>query len=147
MKKPGAMLGEVLSHVLKKPATSRYPFVAARMPENFRGKLVSYDSKCTGCKLCMMDCPSHAITITKVAEKQFEVIIDLDKCIYCGQCVDSCNRKALQVTQEFELASLDRSTLRVRIGAEPKPAAEVATVVEAKPAADSASAETAAGAS
>jgi formate hydrogenlyase subunit 6/NADH:ubiquinone oxidoreductase subunit I len=147
MKKPGAMLGEVLAHVLKKPATTHYPFVAAHMPVNFRGKLISYDSKCVGCKLCMKDCPSHAITITKVAEKRFEVTIDLDRCIYCGQCVDSCNKKALQVTQEFELASLDRSTLRVRIGVEPKATAEAAAVVDVKPTADGANAETAAGAS
>ncbi len=141
MKKPGAMLGEVLSHVFKKPATTRYPFVAARMPVNFRGKLVAFESKCVGCKLCIKDCPAHAITITKVAEKQFEVTVDLDRCIYCGQCVDSCPRKALQTTQEFELASLDRSALRVRIAAAAEP------VVEAKPAVDGAKAETVAGAS
>jgi formate hydrogenlyase subunit 6/NADH:ubiquinone oxidoreductase subunit I len=132
MRKPGAMLGEVLSHTFKKPATLGYPFVKAQMPDNFRGKLVSYEAKCVGCKICMKDCPANAITITKVADKQFEIIIDLDKCIYCAQCVDSCPRKALDTTKEFELASLDRSTLRVRVNApveapvavEPKPAGQ-----------------------
>lgn len=156
MKKPGAMLGEVLAHVFRKPATSRYPFVKALMPENFRGKLVTTSVKCVGCKLCARDCPANALTVTKVADKQFEVSVDLDKCIYCGQCVDSCARKVLHASREFELASLDRSTLKVRVEAEKvepaaeeapaagaKPAAEANPVVAAKPA-DGAKAETAA---
>jgi formate hydrogenlyase subunit 6/NADH:ubiquinone oxidoreductase subunit I len=132
MRKPGAMLGEVLSHIFKKPANSNYPFKAAQMPDNFRGKIVSVDAKCIGCKICMKDCPANGITITKVAEKQFEVTIDLDKCIYCAQCVDSCPRKALASSKEFELASLDRSTLRVKVNTDvppPEPA-----IVEPTPA-------------
>jgi formate hydrogenlyase subunit 6/NADH:ubiquinone oxidoreductase subunit I len=115
MKKPGAMLGEVISHLFKKPATVSYPFTKAEMPDNFRGKIVSQDEKCIGCKICMKDCPADGIEIVKVAEKQFEIVIDLDKCIYCSQCVDSCPRKALNTSKEFELASLDRSTLRVKV--------------------------------
>jgi formate hydrogenlyase subunit 6/NADH:ubiquinone oxidoreductase subunit I len=122
MRKPGAMLGEVLAHIFKKPATSAYPLVEAQMPDHFRGKIRSFDEKCIGCKLCMKDCPSNAITITKVAEKQFEVTIDLDKCLYCAQCVDSCPRKVLQSSKEFELASLDRATLRVRVNTDVPPA-------------------------
>jgi formate hydrogenlyase subunit 6/NADH:ubiquinone oxidoreductase subunit I len=131
MKMPGAMLGEVLAHTFKKSANTNYPFAKAQMPDNFRGKLVSHDEKCIGCKICMKDCPSNAITITKVAEKQFEVIIDLDKCIFCAQCVDSCPKKVLESSKEFELAALDRSTLKVRINAAEVPPTTV--VVEPAP--------------
>ena len=121
MKKPGRMLPEVLSNALKTPATSQYPFVKAEKPKSFRGKIVSYEANCIGCKICMRDCPAGAITITKVADKKFEVTMELDKCIYCGQCVDSCPKKALDITNQFELASLDRKTLTVRINAETEP--------------------------
>jgi formate hydrogenlyase subunit 6/NADH:ubiquinone oxidoreductase subunit I len=113
MKRPGQMLRQVLSSVMVKPATFNYPAEKLKMPERFRGRLKFCAEKCIGCKLCMKDCPSGAITIRKVGEKQFEADIDLSKCIYCGQCVDSCMKKALEITPEFELAQLSRGALRV----------------------------------
>ena len=61
----------------------------------------------------MRDCPSGAIEIRKLGEKQFEAEINLAKCIYCGQCVDSCLKQALEITAEFELARLDLAQLKV----------------------------------
>jgi len=113
MKRPGKMMSQVLRSIFKRPATTKYPFVKSGMPEKFRGKLKFYPERCIGCKLCMKDCPSNAINIKKVGEKQFECEIDLGKCIYCAQCVDSCMKKALESTREFELASLDREKLKV----------------------------------
>ncbi|MFA5840066.1 MAG: 4Fe-4S binding protein [Candidatus Margulisiibacteriota bacterium] len=110
--KLGAMLKQLLSSVLKKPATELYPFVKSAPIQNFRGKIKFYPEKCIGCQICMKDCPSKAITINKVGEKQFECVIDLSKCIYCAQCVDSCPKKALEATGNFELAQLDRSKLK-----------------------------------
>jgi formate hydrogenlyase subunit 6/NADH:ubiquinone oxidoreductase subunit I len=113
MKWPGAMVGEVLRHVTKKPATVLYPVEVVQMPENFRGKIVFSPERCSGCNLCMKDCPSNAITINKVGNKRYEAVFDLDRCIYCAQCVDTCNRDALVATKEYELASLSRSSLRL----------------------------------
>jgi formate hydrogenlyase subunit 6/NADH:ubiquinone oxidoreductase subunit I len=121
MKKPGKMIAEVLAHVLKKPATENYPFTKTPKPDKFRGKLMFHAEKCIGCKICMKDCPSNAITINKVGDKQFEAILDLDKCIYCAQCVDSCPKKALETSKEFELATLDRSKLKVKINVPVEP--------------------------
>jgi formate hydrogenlyase subunit 6/NADH:ubiquinone oxidoreductase subunit I len=127
MRKPGRILTEVLPHAFKKPVTTEYPRVKAQMPEQFRGKVVSSDAKCVGCKICMRDCPADAITVTKVGEKQFEISIDLAKCIYCAQCVDSCPRKSLESTTEFELAALDRSSLTVKINAGPRLEVDIST--------------------
>ena len=120
MKRPGRMIAEVLGSVLRKPATVLYPRVKVKMPDRFRGKLIAHPEKCVGCKLCMRDCPTDAIQIRKVGDKQFEAVIDMSRCICCGQCVDSCLKKALEMTSEFELAQLKRETLKLTYSVEPK---------------------------
>lgn len=121
--RPGKMIKEVLRNVLKKPATILYPAEAITMPAKFRGKLKFSPEKCIGCLMCVRDCPSGAIKIRKVAEKQFEAEIDFSRCIYCCQCVDSCPKKALEATLDVELAQLDRAKLKVVFGGNTQSAA------------------------
>ena len=108
---PGKMVPFLLNMMSKKTDTVLYPAVHAQVPDKFRGALKFKPDKCVGCKLCMRVCPANAITIEKVSDKQFKAIVHLDKCLYCGQCVDSCNKDALENTQDFELASGDKSSL------------------------------------
>jgi formate hydrogenlyase subunit 6/NADH:ubiquinone oxidoreductase subunit I len=115
------MAGEVLRHFSQKPATVLYPEVKVEMPRDFRGKIRFHAARCVGCKLCQKDCPACAIEIEKVGEKRFQAVFHLDRCIFCAQCVDSCNKDALEATTEYELATLDRSTLRVVYAPEAPP--------------------------
>lgn len=83
------------------------------MAAGFRGKLKFNPDLCIGCLMCMRDCPTGALEIRKIGEKQFEALIDLGRCIYCAQCADSCIKKAIQLSEDFELAQLDYGKLRV----------------------------------
>lgn len=120
MKKTGKMVGQVLSSVFKKPATTRYPYTRDDVPKNYRVKIKFNPEKCIGCKLCMRDCPSNAINIIDMGNKQYETEFRLDKCIYCSQCVLSCLKGALETTNEFELAQLDNKKLKIRFNAKPE---------------------------
>lgn len=113
MSRPGKIARLLMQSLFKKPATGNYPADRSGMPEGFRGKLKFNAQVCIGCKMCMRDCPTGAIEIRKIGDKQFEAQINLAKCIYCGQCVDSCPKNALDITAEFELARLDPAQLKV----------------------------------
>jgi formate hydrogenlyase subunit 6/NADH:ubiquinone oxidoreductase subunit I len=115
---PGRMINSVLASLFKRPATTKYPYVKFEMPDRFRGAPVVHSEGCIGCKICVRDCPSGAITIHKVGEKKFEAEIDLGRCVYCGQCADSCPKKVIELSPVFELAQIDRNKLKVVFHAE-----------------------------
>ena len=113
MRIPGKMASEVLRHSVMTPATCNYPLEKNEMPDKFRGKIVFKSENCIGCRICIRDCPSQAISINKVAEKVFEAEFRLDRCIYCAQCVESCPRGALESTKEYELAQVAKEKFRI----------------------------------
>src|SRR5574338_340401 len=102
----GSMVGDVLRSLFSKPVTQPYPFKRTEAPEAFRGKLVWDLSKCTGCMLCVKDCPANALELIVVdrAAKRFVMRFHADRCTYCAQCEVSCRAKCLELSPEWELA-------------------------------------------
>ncbi|NLT48747.1 MAG: NADH-quinone oxidoreductase subunit NuoF [Clostridiales bacterium] len=67
--------------------------VDKRCPASVCKALLSYfiTDACTGCTRCVRVCPTKAITGT-VKQRH---VIDQDKCIKCGACMDACTFKAI----------------------------------------------------
>ena len=121
---------KAFSYLFKKPATTKYPFVKPELPPDTRGKLVYDITACnaidfgvgsdfridvksitgTNCRVCMRDCPTQAIKIVEV-EGRKRPQIDLNKCIFCCQCVESCPRDAIRQSGFYELATTNKDSL------------------------------------
>lgn len=115
----GSMLGDVVKSLFRKPVTEKYPFVKSETPENFRGKLVWDPEKCTGCQLCIKDCPSNAIELLVVdkVNKKFVMRYNMDRCTFCAQCVVNCRFNCIHMSEEqWELASTKREPFEVFYG-------------------------------
>jgi formate hydrogenlyase subunit 6/NADH:ubiquinone oxidoreductase subunit I len=119
-----------VSHIFTKPATTKYPFVKPTLPVDSRGKIVYEIKECniidpgksldftldvssimgSNCRVCYRDCPAKAIEIVEVEGKK-RPQIDLNKCIFCYQCVESCPRRAIKASELYELATTDKGAL------------------------------------
>ena len=136
MQRPAKMLRELIGSLCTVPVTVRYPYQKLKMPPRYRGRISCKADLCVGCRLCVRDCPSGAIQIMqlpgdkylfsyrsllegkkinvqieKPGKKRFKAVLDLGKCLFCAQCVESCPRKALLETEDYELAALDKEKL------------------------------------
>lgn len=117
----GSMLGDICKSFFSKPDTQKYPFVKSETPEHFRGQLVWNPEKCTGCQLCMKDCPANAIEIIAVdkVNKKFVMRYNIDRCTFCAQCVLNCRFNCIQMSEEqWELASTTKEPFEVYYGRE-----------------------------
>ncbi len=117
--KLGSMFKDLLVSFFSAPVTEKYPFEKHETAERFRGKLYFDPAKCTGCNLCSKDCPADALQIIIIdrAAKRFVARYDMDKCIYCSQCVQSCKFKCIGMSNEdWELAALTKEPFAVSYG-------------------------------
>lgn len=115
----GTMLSDILNAFISKPATVKYPQSVGEAPKNMRGKVVYDAETCTGCRLCVRDCPAEAIDIIILdrKEKKFVMHYHADRCIFCAQCVESCRFDSIRLSdEEWELAETSKTPYDIYYG-------------------------------
>jgi hydrogenase-4 component H len=98
---------EAFFSLFKKPFTVKYPFEPSPPPEGFRGR-TEFTEDCVGCGACAAVCPPKAITITDEGDTRV-MKIDHGLCIFCQTCQDTCPWDGIELTQKFEMATLDKN--------------------------------------
>jgi NADH-quinone oxidoreductase subunit I len=122
----GSLLGGmgITIHEFFSPrVTFMYPDERWRMSDRFRGRVdlpldpVSGAHKCTLCMMCVRACPNASLEIvqgkgadgkTRVLDKY---IYKLSTCTLCELCVEACNFDAINMAQDYEMATFDRQNL------------------------------------
>jgi len=97
----GLMLPALLKGLDKKLGGSpKVVITAEKMPF---GKLELDKSRCTGCGLCAVDCPTDALTIAAVNESSYQLQFRHDLCVACRRCVEGCPEQCLELKRILEL--------------------------------------------
>jgi NADH-quinone oxidoreductase subunit I len=103
-----------------KMVTEQYPAQRPKVAERYRGaprlniNPENGETLCISCDLCAVACPEKLIVVGWVRNpetKRKELVnftYDTSRCMFCGLCEDACPVDALELTQDFELASYTR---------------------------------------
>ncbi|MEI7903838.1 MAG: NADH-quinone oxidoreductase subunit I [Candidatus Firestonebacteria bacterium] len=115
-------MGITFKYYFFRPVTVQYPKESVKISPRWRGTLRQlYDDKgveiCDGCQICAKVCPVNCISMEVYKEentgkrKTSKYTINFGRCMYCGLCVESCPKKCLVHTPDFEFCTYDRETL------------------------------------
>jgi NADH-quinone oxidoreductase subunit I len=120
-----------LKYMFARPITIQYPEQRAALPLRYRGRLVlpvdpeKGSHRCTACMRCVQACPNHSIDVEKVIDAEGKprpkaswYRYNLGTCMFCNLCVEACPFFALVMSDEYELASTDKSRLMLDLVAE-----------------------------
>jgi formate hydrogenlyase subunit 6/NADH:ubiquinone oxidoreductase subunit I len=131
--KLATLLKDIWQSLWRRPITQTYPQEKPETSTRFRGQLHYSPKACTGCCLCNKDCPSNAIEMVMLDKKnkRFVLRYDMDRCTFCGQCVQNCRFDCLSMSpEEWELAALGKEPFTVYYGQEEDVAHVLARLAE-----------------
>ena len=120
-----------LKTMFLKPVTIQYPDERREMPLRFRGRLVlpvdaeKGGHRCTACQACVRACPNRTLEVTRMTDETGKprpraaaFRYNLGSCMFCNLCVETCPFFAIVMSDEYELATDDRSSLIRDLAAE-----------------------------
>jgi NADH-quinone oxidoreductase subunit I len=128
-------MGVTFRNVFRKPVTIQYGYAPRWSREEtrpiaprYRGRFVltrepeTGELRCTGCKACAVACPGRCIEVTAENRKVATYRIDLEKCLFCGHCVEACPFEAIGMLQEGMPITRDKAVLHLELDALAQPA-------------------------
>ncbi len=112
----------ILKHAFRPSVTLEYPEVKPKFNARYKGQLALLTNldgsfKCIGCGACARVCPCGdliQIQAEKDKNKKLKMtnyVVDIGRCIFCGNCTQACNYSALAMTDKYELADYSREEL------------------------------------
>ncbi len=103
--------------------TLPYPKEIPALPERFPGRPAIQADRCPeGCRICAAACTTEAISFDASGPR-----IDLGRCLFCPDCVETCPEGAISYTGDHRLATRTREDLTVADGHEYQLAAALDT--------------------
>ncbi len=116
-------LALTLRYTYSKVYTEQYPKEKAKLAERYRGAPrlnndpETGETLCIACDLCAEACPEDLIVVSSVRDPESrkkvltEYTFDTSRCLFCGLCQEVCPTNAIELTQDFELATYDRKSM------------------------------------
>jgi len=116
--------------------TEQYPLERPQIAERYRGlprmnvNPDTGETLCIACDLCAKACPEHLIVVESerdpVTKRKVltNYTYDISRCMFCGLCEEACSTDALELSQDYEIATYSRENLvldRKRLEAGPEP--------------------------
>lgn len=115
-------LGVTLRLYFSRKVTVQYPEKVLEPAARFRGILRLYrddqgEPLCIACKICQRACGTNCFDIEGKKEEGAKVMRPvkfdwkLDRCTFCGLCVEVCPTNAIRFSREFRLAGIGKEGL------------------------------------